>query len=603
MFKKKTFLLGAILMVAFFLAGTMSFAGELSDIQAHIKAKGQKWIAGETSVSKLSDQERKLRLGLLKHIPTGKEEVVSLQEPLAGVPVSFDWRSNGGNYVTPVRNQGNCGSCWAFATTAALESYILIKDIRSGQDDNRAEEILLSCSTALSCSDPGSCNGGYIDRASNCILNTGLSPESYFPYTATASDDNCNNAGTGWQNDTYKIASWLYVTTTSVSVSAIKNALCTYGPLVTTMDVYSDFYYYAGGVYEYSSGTRQGGHAILIVGYVDDTSVAGGGYFIVKNSWGSGWGSGGYFSIAYSETGSPVYFGEWTIAYQKPASSPAAPSNLTATAVSSSQINLSWTDNSDNETGFIIERCQGMGCTDFAKIATEGANITTYSNSSLMGNATYTYKVQAYNAGGNSGYSNTVSVTTPFPSHPAAPSNLAATAASSSQIDLSWTDNSDNETGFIIERCAGTTCSYISLGSNATSYSDTGLTANTSYSYRVKASNSGGDSAYSNSATATTLTASPPSAPGNLTATAVSKTTIRLSWGDTSNNETGFKIERCQGTGCTNFAQITTLGPNVTTYKNTRLRKSTAYTYRVRSYNVNGNSAYSNTASALTSSR
>jgi tripartite motif-containing protein 71 len=88
-----------------------------------------------------------------------------------------------------------------------------------------------------------------------------------------------------------------------------------------------------------------------------------------------------------------------------------------------------------------------------------------------------------------------------------------------------------------------------------------------------------------------------------LTATAVSKTTIRLSWGDTSNNETGFKIERCQGTGCNNFAQITTLGSNVTTYKNTRLRKSTAYTYRVRSYNVNGNSAYSNTASVQTPSR
>ena len=456
MFKKKMFLSGAILMVVLFLAGTMSFADELSDVQGTIKAKGQKWIAGETPVSKLPDRERKLRLGLIKHKATGMEEVVSLQEPLTGVPVSFDWRSNGGNYVTPVRNQGSCGSCWAFATTAALESYILIKDSRSGQEDNRAEEILLSCSTALSCTNPGSCSGGYIGRASDCILITGLPPESYFPYTATASDDNCNNAGTGWQDDTYRIAAWSYITTTSVSVSSIKNALYTYGPLVTTMDVYSDFYYYAGGIYEYSSGTYQGGHAILIVGYVDDTSVAGGGYFIVKNSWGSGWGSGGYFSIAYSETGSPVYFGEWTIAYQKPASSPAAPGNLTATAVSSSQINLSWTDNSNNETGFMIERC------------------------------------------------------------------------------------------------AGTACSYISSGSNTTSYSDTDVTANTTYTYRVKALNSGGDSAYSNSATATTLTASLPSAPSNLTATAVSKTQINLSWTDNSNNETGFKIERCQGLGCTN---------------------------------------------------
>ena len=603
MFKKKMFLSGAILMVVLFLAGTMSFADELSDVQGTIKAKGQKWIAGETPVSKLPDRERKLRLGLIKHKATGMEEVVSLQEPLTGVPVSFDWRSNGGNYVTPVRNQGSCGSCWAFATTAALESYILIKDSRSGQEDNRAEEILLSCSTALSCTNPGSCSGGYIGRASDCILITGLPPESYFPYTATASDDNCNNAGTGWQNDTYRIAAWSYITTTSVSVSTIKNALYTYGPLVTTMDVYSDFYYYAGGVYEYSSGTYQGGHAILIVGYVDDTSIASGGYFIVKNSWGSGWGNSGYFSIAYSETGSPVYFGEWTIAYQKPASSLEAPGNLTATAVSSSQISLSWTDNSNNESGFMIERCQGPGCTNFAQIATVGANIASYNNSNLLGNTTYTYRVRAYNSGGNSGYSNSASATTLLPPAPAAPSNLTATAVSSSQISLSWADNSNNETGFMIERCAGTACSYISSGSNTTSYSDTDVTANTTYTYRVKALNSGGDSAYSNSATATTLTASLPSAPSNLTATAVSKTQINLSWTDNSNNETGFKIERCQGLGCTNLAQIATVGPNVKTYKNTGLRKSTAYTYRVRSYNANGNSAYSNTSSVQTPAR
>jgi len=602
LFKEKMFLSGAILMVAFFLWGTTSFADELSDIQAKIKAKGQKWSAAETSVSKLSDEKRKLRLGLIKHTPTGTEEIVSIQEPLTSVPGSFDWRSNGGNYVTPVRNQGSCGSCWAFATTAALESYILIKDNRSAQDDNRAEEILLSCSTSLLCSNPGSCNGGYIGRASDCILNTGLPPDYYFPYTATASDDNCGNAITGWQNDTYRIAAWSYINTTSVSVSAIKNALYTFGPLVTTMDVYSDFYYYAGGVYEYSSGTYQGGHAILIVGYVDDASVAGGGYFIVKNSWGSGWGSGGYFSIAYSQTTSPVYFGEWTIAYQKPASSPAAPGNLTATAVSSSQINISWADNSSDETGFKIERCQGSGCSNFAQIATVGENIKTYSNSNLLGNTTYTYRVRAYNSGGNSGYSNPAGATTLLPPSPAAPGNLMATAVSSSQINLSWADNSNNETGFMIERCAAT-CSYISIGSNVTSYNDTGLTEKTTYTYRVKASNSGGDSAYSNSATATTLAVSLPSAPSNLTATAISKTQINLTWTDNSSDETGFKIERCEGVGCTNFAQIATVGPNVMTYKNTRLRRATAYTYRVRSYNGNGNSDYSNTVSVQTRSR
>jgi hypothetical protein len=86
MFKKKMFLSGAILMVVLFLAGTMSFAGELSDVQATIKAKGQKWIAGETPVSRLPDRERKLRLGLIKHKDRYGRSCL-LQEPLTGVPL------------------------------------------------------------------------------------------------------------------------------------------------------------------------------------------------------------------------------------------------------------------------------------------------------------------------------------------------------------------------------------------------------------------------------------------------------------------------------------------------------------------------------------
>ena len=100
--------------------------------------------------------------------------------------------------------------------------------------------------------------------------------------------------------------------TYSPTVSAIKDALYTYGPLVTTMDVYTDFFNYSSGVYSYVSGVYEGGHAILIVGY-DDA----GGYFIVKNSWGS-WGKPGYFKIAYSQLANKVEFGWYTIAYQAP---------------------------------------------------------------------------------------------------------------------------------------------------------------------------------------------------------------------------------------------------------------------------------------------
>jgi hypothetical protein len=92
----------------------------------------------------------------------------------------------------------------------------------------------------------------------------------------------------------------------------------------------------------------------------------------------------------------------------------------------------------------------------------------------------------------------------------------------------------------------------------------------------------------------------PPAAPSNLTATTVSQTQINLAWTDNSSNETGFKIERCSGTSCTNFVEIAQVGPNVTTFNNTGLVRNTRYRYRVRAFNTGGNSGYSNIATART---
>jgi hypothetical protein len=501
---KRLFVSFAFLAFAVVLTGSLSFATPLDEIRAAIRQKGGRWIASETSVSVLPDHEKRLRVGLMKHTATGREPLLFLQPPVTGSPASVDWRT--GNCVTPVKDQGNCGSCWAFATTAALESYILIKDGSLSAED-LAEEILVSCSTA------GSCSGGYIDRASDFIRVTGLPLETYFPYTATSSDDTCTNAHQGWQTDTYRTSSWSWVTTAPASVDAIKTALSTHGPLVTTMDVYYDFFSYRTGVYEYTTGAYQGGHAVLIVGYTDDTTIRGGGYFTVKNSWGTGWGQSGYFHIAYSQIGSPVYFGEWTIAYEQPAPAPTIPdrpTNLGATATSSSQVNLSWSDNSTNETGFKIERCLGAGCTNFGSLATVGANVTSYSNTGLAANTPYTYRVQAYNAAGNSGYSNTAYATTLAPPQPpAAPGALKATPLSKNQMRLSWSDNSTNESGFKVERCKGSTCTNFSqiaaVAPNILTYTNNGLSRGTTYSYRVRAYNVTGNSAYSDTARATTL--------------------------------------------------------------------------------------------------
>jgi len=276
---------------------------------------------------------------------------------------------------------------------------------------------------------------------------------------------------------------------------------------------------------------------------------------------------------------------------------PAAPTGMTATAVSGSQINLSWKDNSANETGFKIWRKVGTSGS-WAVRATVGANVTSYQDTGLAPCTLHTYGVVAYNACRDSGASNAASATTRCV--PLAPTNLTATAVSGSQINLSWKDNSANETGFRIWRKVGTSGSWVvraTVGANVTSYQDTGLTPCTLHTYGVVAYNSNGDSGASNAASATTPCV--PLAPTNLTARAVSGSQINLAWKDNSTNETGFRILRRVGTSGS-WALRATVGANVTSYQDTGLARGTVYTYGVVAYNSNGNSGASNAASAMT---
>lgn len=183
-----------------------------------------------------------------------------------------------------------------------------------------------------------------------------------------------------------------------------------------------------------------------------------------------------------------------------PVSTPSAPSYLSANTVSSSRIDLIWTDNSNNETGFKIER--RTDATSFVEIATVSANVTTYTNTGLSEGTKYYYRIRAYNSAGYSDYSNETSSITLLN----APSNLTATALSSSRIDLKWTDNSGKESGFKIERRTDTTSFTViaTVGANTTSYSDTGLNRRTRYYYRVRAYNDSVNSPYSNEVNART---------------------------------------------------------------------------------------------------
>ena len=198
---------------------------------------------------------------------------------------------------------------------------------------------------------------------------------------------------------------------------------------------------------------------------------------------------------------------------------PSLPGNLGAISPSQTEIDLSWA--ASTETGgavsdYLVERCLGIGCTNFAQIGTSAG--TSYNDIGLTNGDTYTYRVRAKDLSGNlSPYSNLASATatTPDTQPPTAPSNLAAVPASSSSINLSWTASTDNVgvTGYFIERCSGAGCTlfFRVAVATGTTYSDTGLSANSTYEYRVRATDAAGNlSQYSNVVSATTLASGAP---------------------------------------------------------------------------------------------
>lgn len=192
----------------------------------------------------------------------------------------------------------------------------------------------------------------------------------------------------------------------------------------------------------------------------------------------------------------------------KALSSLLTPTNLSAGPASSSQISLTWTDNATGEDGYKIERKSSGG--DFIQIATTGPGSTSFTDSTLSEVTLYTFRVRAFNTiPADSSFSNEASATTPL--NP--PTNLTATAASTSQVNLVWTDNSQSEEGYKIERKGPADADFVQIaqaGPNIATFSDSGLNASTTYTYRVRAFNTvTGNSAYSGEASATTLSSTP----------------------------------------------------------------------------------------------
>ena len=266
---------------------------QLQQTQAAILAQSGTWTAGWNDKMILGIEEQKRLLGLLGKphtLPPGP----TLTKSDTTLPDSFDWRNVGGkNYITTVKDQGQCGSCWAFGANAAFEGHIQAYYNNPALIPDLAEQDLVSCALPYPRDGVGGCSGAYDYQIENIYKTywtaTGNATETYFPYTAT--DAACSGKLAGWQQYAWKDLNYKKIDLTASltdNINKIKRAIITNGPVNVGMDVYSDFFDYQSGIYQHGVNAQTtGGHSVVITGFGKND---GRDYWIVKNSWGPAWG-------------------------------------------------------------------------------------------------------------------------------------------------------------------------------------------------------------------------------------------------------------------------------------------------------------------------
>ena len=270
---------------------------DLAQLQKEIKQKKFKWRAGKTRFVELPMATFRRYLGL--RLPDEKTRLEyrtksRLVPAPRALPVAIDWRDHQTqNWITDIRDQGQCGSCVAFGTVAAMEAMWNILQKNPSADLDLSEAHLFFCGGSCGCS-----FGWLIPPAVEYATQHGVSVEKCFPYQ---DHDMACNLCADWMKQSYRIVKSKEL----VTALERKEWLAKYGPIIAAMDVYDDFMTYSGGVYQYVSGDLAGGHCISIVGYDDKQ-----GCWICKNSWGTDWGEigglstqRGWFRIAYGQCG------------------------------------------------------------------------------------------------------------------------------------------------------------------------------------------------------------------------------------------------------------------------------------------------------------
>jgi C1A family cysteine protease len=260
---------------------------DLTAVKQAIQGKGANWHAEENWVTRLSFEEQKQLCGALMEIPDDARFITL--PPAENLPKKFDWRDNNGNWVTPPKDQGNCGSCWDFAVVGQVEAWWKIYNNEPDSMIDLSEQFILSCANAGNCA-----QGGDPGLALEFVRSVGIPFESCFPYQARDGIP-CGSACDNWEKQAVKIPDWSYITLGYDHIENIKNAVLRH-PVTSYFVAYQDLSSYSGGVYEHVWGDTLGGHLVLIVGWNDDEQS-----WICKNSWGTDWGDKGYFRIKWGE--------------------------------------------------------------------------------------------------------------------------------------------------------------------------------------------------------------------------------------------------------------------------------------------------------------